>query len=105
MLQALKVLVIVMAVIIAVGLAVLGYGIYQKAKELDLGLKKTSSQGGMIEKNLPIPQGCKINELRPDGERLYIRLGSTSDQADHCAVILIIDTATGNTIGKLKTSP
>lgn len=105
MLQALKVLVIVMAVIIAVGLAVLGYGIYQKAKELDLGSKKSTSQGGMIEKSLAIPPGCKIDEMRPDGARLYIRLGSAKEQDSQCAVILIVDTATGKTIGTLKTSP
>lgn len=105
MVHALKIVVIVMAVIIAIGLAAVGYGIYQKAKELDLSSKKTSQQDGFSEKNLPIPPGCQLIDMKPDGARLYIRLGSAPGSDRKCTTILVIDTITGKTIGTLKAAP
>jgi len=117
MVKALKALVIGMGILIAIGVAALGYGIYQKAKELDLGPKKTVSQGGFNEKSLPIPPGCHIAEMKPDGPRLYVRLSSThgsilssipssnQGQDRQCATILVIDTATGKVTGSLKAAP
>ena len=101
MVQALKALVIGMGILIVIGMAALGYGIYQKATELDLGPKKTSSQSGFNEKTLPIPAGCQIVEMKPDGSRLYVRLGPDLK----CTKILIIDTKSGNIVGSLKTAP
>jgi hypothetical protein len=105
MLKALKVLVIVMAVIIAAGLAALGYGIYQNAKKLDLGPKISTPQSRFSEKTLPIPTGCQIAEMKPDGARLYVRLQSAQSPDHKCSAILVIDTATGKTIGSLKAEP
>ena len=109
MVKALKVLVIVMAVIIAAGLAALGYGIYQKAKELDLDPKKSTPQSHFSEKTLPIPPSCQIAGMKPDGDRLYVRLhsaqSSTQSPGHKCTTILIIDTTTGKAIGSLKAAP
>ncbi len=108
MVQALKALVIGMGILIAIGMAVLGYGIYQKAKELDLSPKKTvlkSNQSGFKEKTLPIPPGCRIIEMKPDGSRLYLRLGSESSLNRKCMMILVVDTDSGKILGSLKTAP
>ena len=101
MVQVLKALVIGMGILIVIGMAALGYGIYQKATELDLGPEKTTSQGGFSEKKLPIPPDCSVVEMKPDGPRLYLRLGPERK----CAKILIIDTKSGNIVGSLKTAP
>ncbi|MEL0106490.1 MAG: hypothetical protein ACO3MW_15310 [Rhodospirillales bacterium] len=105
MLQALKVLVIVMAVIIAVGLAALGYGMYQKAKELGTGSKESLPKSGKFEQTLPIPPNCQIADMKPDGSRLYLRLEPKQAPDRKCGMILIIDTTTGTSMGTLKTEP
>ena len=105
MVKALKALVIGMAILIAIGVAALGYGIYQKAKELDLGPKKIVTPDGFSEKTLPIPPGCRIAEMKPDGPRLYVRLGPAQGTNRQCTAILVVDTATGETISSLKAAP
>ena len=105
MIQVLKAVVIVMGILIVIGMAALGYGIYQKAKELDLGPEKTAPKGGFSEKTLPIPAGCKIVEMEPDGARLYIRLDSENAPNRKCTKILVVDTATGKITGSLKAAP
>ncbi|MEX2450782.1 MAG: hypothetical protein WD407_08010 [Rhodospirillales bacterium] len=118
MVQVLKALVIGMGILIVIGMGVLGYGLYKQAQELDAGGARSSSvspsvsssapsSGGGEDKTgfgeavLPIPAGCEIAEVKPDGDRLYVIIGP----APSCARIVIVDPKSGKIMGTLKAAP
>lgn len=111
MVQVLKGLVIGMGILIVVGMGVLGYGLYKQAQELGggggaepatIGTKDTKAKNGFSEALLPIPAGCKIADIKPDGDRLYIITGGPEPA---CARIMIVDPKNGKIMGTLKAAP
>lgn len=111
MFNALKILVITMGIIIAIGVAALIYGIYHNAKKLDFHSEIITPTIEFSNKTLQIPKDCQIAEMKPDGKMLYIRLQSDNASEEKskvlrkCQVILIINTNTGKMTGSLKASP
>lgn len=112
--QLLKSLVIGMGVLILVGLALLAYGIVQKTR--DPGWRMVSpppaqpapaasgaapAARAFGDVNLRLPEGCAIEALRPDGERLYLTIGP----AGPCARVVVVDVARGRVLGTIKTGP
>lgn len=111
--QGLKTLVIVLGVLIVVGMALLGYGFYTKfagrsAATDDEG-RKTSRQekpaatirGAFGDVQLELPVGCSIVEMRPATDRLYVRTGPQGA----CERIIVLDPASGRTLGTLLIRP
>ncbi len=103
MAQALKALVIGMGILIIIGMALLGYGIYQKTQELvtEEGKPAQSAKPSFGQAKITIPQGCRIVDMKPAGNRLYVRTGP--DQS--CSRIYVVDVTTGKTLGTLVASP
>jgi hypothetical protein len=103
---AVKALVVGLGVLLLAGIALLIYGIVQKAadpkfKLLEVGSASDTSPGTFGETSLVLPEACTITEMRPDGPRLYLRTGP----AGACERILVIDAATGRFLGTIRLRP
>ena len=132
--QWLKSLVIGMGILILLGLALLTFGFIKKTGDPSWRLfssqapsgtppaTPTPRKGGPLkafgELNLPLPQGCAIGRITPDGERAYIKLrpqgatkgatkGAPSGAATNgpCNRIIVIDAARGRVLGTIRPSP
>lgn len=106
--RAIKVFVIGMGVLLLGGLALLVYGISQKASNPDYkmfhskpAVTATAPIAGFGETRIPLPEGCHVDEMRPDGAHLYLRIGPTGP----CERIIVIDTTTGQTSGSVWLRP
>ena len=109
MMAALKTLVIVMALLIVAGTGLIAWGLYEKAA--DPGFKPFAGGGepppeeasarpfGRID--LDLPSGCTIADSRPDGERLYVRVGPPGP----CARIIVVDIVHGQVLGTIAVVP
>lgn len=111
--QALKALVIFMGVVIVIGVAVVGVTIYNRMNKLggtapEPAPAASSASAPPIdlgaysfgEKRVPLPEGCRVIEMVPAGDRLLLRLGSLP----RCNRILVIDLATGAQLGAIDLS-
>ncbi len=100
---ALKGLVIGMGFLIVAGLGAVGYGLYIKAGEAGGRpfAPAASPAQPFGEVAVPLPAGCTIIGMEPDGERLYIRTGP----AGSCARVIVFDVAGGRVLGTLVVSP
>ncbi len=101
---ALKGLVIGMGFLIVAGIAAVGYGLYIKAG--DGGVSPFASAPSVPAQPfgdvaVPLPTGCTIVEMEPDGDRLYIRTGP----AGSCARVIVFDVVGGRVLGTLALSP
>ncbi len=106
---ALKALVIAMALLIVAGMGLIAWGLYEKAA--DPGFKLFAGDGeaappqasvrpfGRVD--LELPAGCTIADSRPDGERLYVRVGPPGP----CARIVVVDIVRGRVLGTVSVSP
>jgi hypothetical protein len=105
--QAVKALVIGLGVLLLAGIALLIYGIVQKAADPKFKLFEGKSASTLAvgpsfgETSLGLPEGCVLSEIRPDGPRLYLRIGP----AGTCERILVIDAATGRPLGSIRPRP
>lgn len=117
--QALKGLVIGLGLLIVLGVIGLGYGFYLKYHDKDTKLFKESSAtapvttavnppiagaptaAGFGEVRLDLPDGCAVTEMRPDGNRLYLRTGPTGG----CERIVIMDVTSGDVLGTILVKP
>ncbi len=121
--QALKGLVIGLGLLIVLGVIGLGYGFYLKYHDKDTKLFKGSSEtaataapaaaavsppiagtppaAGFGEARLDLPDGCAVTEMRPDGNRLYLRTGPTGV----CERIIIVDVTSGDVLGTILVKP
>jgi hypothetical protein len=88
--QPLKVLVIVMGVVIAIGLGIVAMTIADR-------LGKRGGAGGFGTANLTLPKGCHLIGMASAGAKLALRLGDTLD----CQVILIVDPESGRETGRI----
>lgn len=112
--RALKALVIGMGVLIALVMGVMAYGLMKKASNPDFTFFDFARQpvaaapaavadirpgapfGDVL---LPLGPGCRIEDMRPDGGRLFLRVGP-ADGA--CQQIVVIDLASGKIMGNVK---
>jgi hypothetical protein len=116
--QALKALVIFMGVVIVIGVAVVGVTIYNRMNRLGeaapMSEATVDSQAAAPaaaatdvplpafgDMSVPVPEGCRVVEMVPAGDRLLLRLGS----GQRCNRILIVDLATGTQLGSIDLVP
>ena len=112
--QALKALVIFMGVLIVIGVAVVGVTIYNRmnrlgetppAAEAPAATPPATAADGTLpafgDMSVPVPDGCRVVEMVPAGDRLLLRLGS----GQRCNRILVVDLATGAPLGSIDLSP
>ncbi len=91
--QALKIIVVVMGLLIVIGLTVIFATL---AKRMTAG----SETGGFDSAALQLPKGCRVVEMAAAGARLALRLGD----GPGCEAILFVDPATGRQLGRLQLS-
>jgi hypothetical protein len=104
--RALKVLVYGMGVLIVLAILLLSYGFYTRITNPEFRVIKDGEEeappqpaadGGFGRIEVPLPQGCTVVEIAPDGALLYLRTGP----AGVCERILVIDTADGRLRGSI----
>ncbi|MGD1876563.1 MAG: hypothetical protein ACFB13_03580 [Kiloniellaceae bacterium] len=118
--QALKALVIFMAVLIVAGMALLVYGLITRtgggegaegAGASGSGIGDLLGQQGagtpFADLALPVPEGCTIAGTELAGERLVIRLDGLARQGTEgdCQQVLVVDLASGRLLGRVKAVP
>lgn len=108
--QGIKALVVILGLLIILSIGLLGYGFYRKATDPNFKLieKKPAIEkidlvppGVFGEVRLPLPTGCNVLEVVPDGARLYLRTGP----AGRCERVLTIDAASGRILGVFIVEP
>jgi hypothetical protein len=117
--QALKLLVVGLGVLIVISIALLGWGFYTKfnapkgAADASPGALQTPPASGSAlstiaaaataafgEIRAPLPEGCTAVEMRPTAERLYLRTGPTG----LCERIFVFDNG-GRLLGSILLAP
>ena len=106
--QALNGLVIGMAILIVAGMALLVYGVVRKASDPGFTLfAPTAAPEGIAARPAPVrfgeatialAPGCEVVEMRPDGDRLYLRVGPPGGA---CERVLVIDATQGTLVGTI----
>ncbi|WP_299615916.1 hypothetical protein [Pelagibius sp.] len=92
--QALKFLVIVMAILILGGMGLLAYGL---ATRLDSG-------GAVFEAiELPLPPGCTIAGTEVSENRLVLRFDGLAERG--CQQVVVVDMTTGRILGQVRGVP
>lgn len=104
--QGLKILVVVLGILIVISMGLLGWGIYGKLAQRSAAPDKNASAtarsfGELGEVKVELPTGCTLVEMRPHGDRLYLRTGPVG----LCERILVLDAATGRLLGTLVLRP
>lgn len=113
--QALKGLVVGLGILIVGGFVLLIYGFYTSFNNPDF--KVTADKGGEAsapagepavprprgfgESRISLPDGCTLIEMRPDGDRLYLRTGPSG----LCERVLVVDPASGEVLGTFIVKP
>ncbi len=124
--RVLKGLVIGMGLLIAGGMALFAYGLYQKIT--DPGFTFFAGEPGdgapaavpaaaptpapapaaavappaaFGTIAVPLPAGCSLARVIPEGDRLYLRIGP----AGRCERVVVVDVATGSVLGTIAVRP
>jgi len=109
--RALKALVIGMAVLIVLVMGLMAYGLTKKASDPDFtffDVAGNKAPAATVEHAtlapfgdvvLPLAPGCRIEDMRPDGGRLFLRVGPDEGT---CPRIVVIDLSTGKVLGNVK---
>ena len=110
--HSLKALVIVMGVLIATVSGLLVYGLAQRSSDPAFSFFGTatapaapaaaetpSGTAPFGDVTVRLPAGCQVEDMRPDGGRLFLRVGPA---AGACAQIVVIELATGRVLGNVK---
>jgi hypothetical protein len=92
--QALKALVIGMAVLIVVGMIVV---IVTIANRLGKG-RAPAAPAAAVAATVELPAGCSVAGMAAAGDRLALRLDGSGD----CRQILLVDPASGRLVGRLR---
>ena len=124
--QWLKSLVIGMGILILLGLALLTYGFIKKTGDPSWRLFSSQAPSGTPpatptpekgkplksfgELNLPLPEGCVIGRVTPDGERAYIKLRPQDAKKGVatnglCNRVIVIDAVRGRVLGTIQPAP
>ena len=108
--QALKALVIFMAVLIVAGMALLAYGLVTRtgggegAGRLFGSAPGGGGAGGEVASlDLPVPEGCRIAGTELAGDRLVVRLDGLAER--DCQQVLVVDLAGGRLLGRVRAAP
>ncbi|HMA16336.1 MAG: hypothetical protein ACM35H_13060 [Bacteroidota bacterium] len=103
--QALKALVIFMAVLIVAGMALLVYGLVTRT-----GDGGSQGLGGLLGADgapagldLEVPDGCAIAGAELAGERLVLRLDGLAER--DCRQVLVVDLAQGRLVARVRAVP
>lgn len=103
--QALKALVIVMGVLIVIGTTVVVVTIYNRMQTLGEAAPEPAAAPAASaplpvfrEAPVALPDGCRVVEMVPAGERLLLRLGSIA----RCNRILVLDLGSGAVLGSFE---
>ena len=125
--QVLKGLVIGMGLLIAVGMALFAYGLYQKIADPEFtffpaetgdappvaavppvsaappvaAAPPVPAPGAFGTIAVPLPAGCILARVIPEGDRLYLRIGPTG----RCERVVVVDVATGSVLGTITVGP
>lgn len=91
--QALKIMVIVMGVLLVVGFAVVIVTLANR-------MTGDKDAAGFGEIALPVPEGCVIAEATSDGERLILRLDGLPERG--CREVVIVDLESGAVLGRIQ---
>jgi hypothetical protein len=100
--QALKALVIFMAVLIVAGMALLVYGLVTRGGDSG-GALFGGAAGGPATLDLAVPEGCAIAGTELNGDRLVIRLDGLAER--DCQQVLVVDLADGRLLGRIRAVP
>lgn len=119
--RSLKALVVVMGILIALVSGLLVYGLMQRSTDPNFSFfakapSATVSPAAPATPSAPLatnpvsgsvpfgdvtvrlPAGCTIEDMRPDGGRLFVRVGP----AGACTQIVVVDLASGKVLGNVK---
>ncbi|MCH7693151.1 MAG: hypothetical protein IID50_06870 [Proteobacteria bacterium] len=119
--QVLKGLVIGMGLLIAAGMALFAYGLYQKIADPEFTFfpgdtgdeapaaapapadlaPRLAAPGAFGTIAVPLPEGCILARVIPEGDRLYLRIGP----AGRCERVVVVDVATGSVLGTITVGP
>lgn len=108
--KSLKTLVIVLGALIVLSMGLLGWGFYTKLAGPDAAsVEETAPEdtetldllADFGEVRLDLPAGCSVVDMRPDGDRLYLRTGPV----ELCERILVIEATTGHILGTIVIKP
>jgi len=112
--QAIKALVIALTALIVISLGLLVYGFMTrlsgpkaKADTAGAGVGAAAPPTGFGQVRMPLPTGCTVMETRPDGDRLYLRIGSRreGELSGSCEEILVFEAVTGRHLGTIDLRP
>lgn len=108
--QLVKRVVIALGILIIAGLGLLVYGITARVADKPAAGSKEgagvpTAPSALVpafgEVRVPLPEACTVVEMLAAGDRLYLRTGP----AGVCERILVIETASGRTLGTLLLRP
>ena len=93
--QALKIVVILMAVLILAGMGLLAYGL---ATRVAGGGGDGGESFGVVD--VPLPPGCSIAGTEVAEGRLILRLDGLAERG--CQQVVVVDMASGEVLGRLR---
>lgn len=93
---ALKALVIGLGLVI---LALLGAVIYGIARQAD----RLEQVPDMTETDVPVPVGCELAAVVPEGDLLILRLAGPAERG--CQQAVIVDPVGGSVLGRVRLAP
>lgn len=102
--KALVTLVFAMGGIIVVGMAALGYGLYQKSTDPNFSLFKSKPAAvptASPNVAIPLPPGARIADIQVTGNRIIVQVVEDKDGKALRSGIMIIDAETGEVIKRL----
>ena len=97
--RVLLVLVIAMGILILVGTVIVVATVINRMSSA--AHPASASPPGFDNAYLTLPAGCEVVEAEPTADRLILRLGT----GERCNQIIIVDLATGRTLGRLNLVP
>ena len=104
----LKVIVISLGILIVFGLCLLGYGLIQKTKNPGWQMFSSSQKETKLSTtktfptfDLNLPKDCKIIEVSPQREKVFIII----DGASICDRVIVVDTRLGIIVGTIMARP
>lgn len=114
--QGLKALVVGLGIAIVLSMGALAWGLYYKSQHPDFKLFGAEAPSGAPADRdgpppappaagapafgallAPLPAGCALAEMRPQGNRLYLR--------GDCGVVAVVDVGGGRLLGTVDTRP
>ena len=125
--QALKILVAMLTILIVIAMTIIAYGMYRKFddpgfKFFELGGDSTAplktqpsalsnptermkvwtpTSTAFGEIMIPLPTGCNISTVSGDGFRIFFKIGPAESK---CEQVIVMDASNGVLLGKIKAS-